>query len=127
LGHCRGASFVASKKRRAILDVEGLDWSGLVLGHQEGRIVPDVFARSDYFLFADDASYYWTPGIDYDNDFRKLLFASTRTIRTGTMEESGALFDEAHLQSLASALGKKQTVQGQAVYVKDPQCHGACT
>jgi hypothetical protein len=41
------------------------------------------------------------------------------------MEAPGALFDEAHLQSLASSLGKKQKVNGVDVYVKDPQCHGA--
>ena len=41
------------------------------------------------------------------------------------MEASGALFDEAHLQSLASSLGKKQNVNGVDAYVKDPQCHGA--
>ena len=41
------------------------------------------------------------------------------------MEAPEALFDEAHLQSLASSLGKKQNVNGLGAYVKDPQCHGA--
>jgi hypothetical protein len=61
--------------------------------------------------------------------FFKVVLVSTRprpgVIRTGTMEESGASFDEAHLQSLASSLGKKHRVDGREVYVKDPQCHGA--
>ena len=39
-------------------------------------------------------------------------------------------FDEAHLQSLASSLGKKQNAgenEVNEIYVKDPQCHGEST
>ena len=39
-------------------------------------------------------------------------------------------FDEAHLQSLASSLGKKQKAgehDVNEIYVKDPQCQGEST
>ena len=36
-----------------------------------------------------------------------------------------APFDEAHLQSLVSSLGKKESdASGQKSYVRDPECHG---
>ncbi len=44
------------------------------------------------------------------------------------MDAAEESFDEAHLQSLASSLGKKNPAtdaDAPGVYVKDPQCQGA--
>lgn len=53
--------------------------------------------------------------------------SDAHTLRRAAKGKMTALVDEAHLQSLASSLGKKQESHeqaGQKLYVRDPQCHG---